>query len=131
MAENTDDRDGIDTNEFSNNFPLVLPLGRNDEFGAIANKKAILDVGRLLRALAIKIEAERLVRHQTEAEERGKVFVKELLSKTAHCAKKLVKTLGIVLDSLEESCGKAQDVKSKTRHIPFLKAIKLMVKRGR
>ena len=120
MAENTDDRDGIDTNEFSDNFPLVLPLGRNDEFGATANKKAILEAGKLLQSLAdYEIEAEQLVRRKTEVEERRKnVSVKVLFSKTANCAKKLVKTLGIVLDSLEESCGKAQDVKSNDQTHP-------------
>ena len=120
MAENTDDRDCIDTNELSDNFPLVRPSGQNDQFGAIANKKSILEAARLLQSLAdFEIEAEQLVRHKTKAEQgKKKVSVKELFSKTANCAKKLVVTIGIVLDSLEESCGKAQDVKSNDQTHP-------------
>ena len=117
MAGNTDDRDVTETNKFSHNFSLVLPLGQNDEFDATVNKESIVKAAKLLQALGTKIEAERLVCNQTE-EERRKVSVKELLSKTANCAKTLVETIGIALDSIEESCGKAQDVKSKDQTHP-------------
>jgi ElaB/YqjD/DUF883 family membrane-anchored ribosome-binding protein len=126
MAENRpvntdvedDSNQGTDAKDSDNDVALRLPLGMDEDkrFGtAIANERLILEMARILKSLGdfdVEIKQDEL---KAEAEARAlkrRVSVKDYFST---CLTKVLETLDIVLNWLEQSAKNAKDEMAEKR----------------
>ena len=115
MAENTDIEGGINASDFAADVSLRLPLGElggKQHFGAaIANKKSILEIARMLKSFGdLNVELE-----QQKAEESRKlkrhISLKEYFRSAS--LTKVLHTLDIALRWLERSSKKCTNDETK------------------
>ena len=111
MAENTGDQ-GIDTTDLDINRSPRLPLGelsRNELFLAIVNENRIVELAQLLKSigdLGVEVKQVKLRQAEDRRKLERRISVKENFSRSF---KKVLETLDIVLEWLEQSTKKSID----------------------
>ena len=110
MDENTGDQGGIDTTDLDINRSPRLPLGElsSDElFPAIVNQNRIVELAHLLKSigdLGVEVKQVKLRRAEDRRKLERRISVKDHFSRSF---KKVLETLDIVLEWLEQSAKKS------------------------